>query len=220
MVLGALFASRCRLEARSPHLRDDLGEPLLVFVEGVAVATATTIRDEFEDVRRFFMEGFAAEATECTLSVAPDSESALGVAPGWYGARTCRTWPLFGRAALILVIFARKSHLVRSTWRGRMSASHISVAHAKAKFSALLEGVFHRGERYVIERHGREVAAIVSPSELRRLEQARPLAERPSGAMALVGLWQDLSDDEIDRLLADLRAARDRDTGRHVGLGA
>ena len=59
-----------------------------------------------------------------------------------------------------------------------MPATHISVAHAKARFSALLEGVFHRGERYVIERHGREVAALVSPSELRRLNREAPLAER------------------------------------------
>lgn len=101
-----------------------------------------------------------------------------------------------------------------------MSAKHISVADAKAKFSALLEGVLHRGERYVIERHGREVAAIVGLSELQRLEQASASAERPAGAMALVGLWQEVPDEEIDALLADLSAARDRDTGRHVELSA
>ena len=99
-----------------------------------------------------------------------------------------------------------------------MPATHISVAHAKARFSALLEGVFHRGERYVIERHGREVAALVSPSELRRLNREAPLAERPAGAMALVGLWHDVSDEEIDAMLARLRRARDQDTARHVVL--
>lgn len=100
-----------------------------------------------------------------------------------------------------------------------MSAIHISVAHAKARFSALLEGVLHRGERYVIERHGREVAALVSPSELQRLTQERPLAERPAGAMALVGLWHDVPDEEIDTMLARLRGARDRDRARDAALG-
>ena len=31
---------------------------------------------------------------------------------------------------------------------------HVGVAEAKGTFSALIEGVQHRGERYVIERHG------------------------------------------------------------------
>ncbi len=100
-----------------------------------------------------------------------------------------------------------------------MPATHISVAHAKAKFSALVEGVLHRGERYVIERHGKEVAALVSASELQRLLRERPLAERPAGAMALVGLWHDVPDEEIDAMLVRLRSARDGDSARHVGLG-
>ena len=84
-------------------------------------------------------------------------------------------------------------------------ATQVSVAHAKATFSALLEGVLHRGERYVIERDGREVAALVSPSEFRRLIQEMPLADRPAGAMALVSLWHDVPDDDIDAMLARLR---------------
>ena len=100
-----------------------------------------------------------------------------------------------------------------------MPAIHISVAHAKAKFSALLEGVLHRGERYVIERHGREVAALVRPSELERLIQEGPLAEQPAGAMALVGLWHEVPDEEIDAMLARLRGARDGDRARDVGMG-
>ena len=98
-------------------------------------------------------------------------------------------------------------------------ATQVSVAHAKATFSALLEGVLHRGERYVIERDGRAVAALVSPSEFRRLIQEMPLADRPAGAMALVSLWHDVPDDDIDAMLARLRGARDRNGTRDVGLG-
>lgn len=99
-----------------------------------------------------------------------------------------------------------------------MPAMHISVADAKARFAAVLDGVLHRGERYVIERHGREVAAIVSLTELERLDRSLP--EHPAGAMALVGLWHEVPDNEIDALLADLRTTRDRDTGRSVEVEA
>ena len=94
-----------------------------------------------------------------------------------------------------------------------MPAIHISVTHAKAKFSALLEGVLHRGEVAAA------LAALVRPSELERLIQEGPLAEQPAGAMALVGLWHDVPDEEIDAMLARLRGARDRDRARDVGMG-
>jgi hypothetical protein len=57
-------------------------------------------------------------------------------------------------------------------------------------------------------------------AELERLEQTRPPAEHPAGAMALVGLWHDVPDEEIEALVTDLRATRDRDTGRPVELEA
>jgi len=97
-------------------------------------------------------------------------------------------------------------------------AKHISLAEAKAKFSAVVDGVLHRQERYVIERHGKGVAALVSLQELGRLEAGTPSGERPAGALALVGAWQDVEDAEIDAFLADVRAARERDTGRKVRL--
>lgn len=99
-----------------------------------------------------------------------------------------------------------------------MGAKRIGIAEAKAKFAAMVDDVLHRGEHYLIERHGRGVAALVSVAELERLERVRPAAEQPTGAMALVGLWHDVPDDDIDALVADLRAARDRDTGRAVEL--
>ena len=101
-----------------------------------------------------------------------------------------------------------------------MTAKHISVAEAKAKFSAMIDGVLHRGEHYLIERHSRGVAALVSVDELKQLEQAVPAADSPAGAMALVGLWHDVPDDEIDALLAHIHTARDRDIGRSVELEA
>ena len=95
-----------------------------------------------------------------------------------------------------------------------MTTKHISVAEARARLAAILDGVRSRGERYVLERHGREVAAIVGVEELARLD--RPSAEPPMGAMALVGLWHEVTDTDIDALLADIYAERERDAGRPV----
>lgn len=101
-----------------------------------------------------------------------------------------------------------------------MTAQRISIAEAKARFSAMVDGVLHRGEHYLIERHGRGVAAMVSIDELARLEHGRPSAQQPAGAMALVGLWHDVPESEINGLLAEIREGRERDTGRPVELEA
>jgi len=44
---------------------------------------------------------------------------------------------------------------------------------------------------------------------------------RPRGALALVGAWGEfVEDDEIDAMLEEIYAARERDTGRPVDLEA
>ena len=47
-----------------------------------------------------------------------------------------------------------------------------------------------------------------------------PDAERdhPQGALALVGAWRELADQEVDELIEDIYAARRLDTGRPVEL--
>lgn len=96
----------------------------------------------------------------------------------------------------------------------------INLAEAKAKFSALVDGVLHDAQHYLIERRGRPVAALVSVDDLRRLEVSQPTAKRAAGALALVGAWEDVEDADIDAFVADIRAERERDTGRPVGLEA
>ena len=95
---------------------------------------------------------------------------------------------------------------------------HIGLADAKAKFSEVVEGVLHKGKRYVIERHGKPVAALVGLDDLAAIEAETPTGHRPAGALALVGAWADINDSEIDAFLADIRAARDADLGRPVSL--
>ena len=97
-------------------------------------------------------------------------------------------------------------------------ARFMALAEVRANISAVIDQVFHRSEHVVIERHGHPVAALVSLADLARLEAERPTAERPAGALALVGAWADVDDAEIDSFLADVASARERDTGRKVRL--
>jgi prevent-host-death family protein len=48
----------------------------------------------------------------------------------------------------------------------------MTVAEAKNRFSDVLRRAEYGGERVIVERHGKPVAAIVSTEDLRRLEAA------------------------------------------------
>lgn len=87
-----------------------------------------------------------------------------------------------------------------------MRERHISSAEAKAQFRAVLDDVLHHGGRYVIERHGRGVAAIVGVDEVERLaRQHRPESNTERiGALALVGLWHDVAVDTVEGLLTEI----------------
>jgi prevent-host-death family protein len=98
-------------------------------------------------------------------------------------------------------------------------AKRVSAAQAKAQLSELVARVAHGGERYVIERRGRPLAALVSLGDLECVEQSSARADRPLGALALVGAWSILGDENVDALVADIYAERARDTGRPVTLG-
>ncbi len=64
---------------------------------------------------------------------------------------------------------------------------HISVAEAKRRFADVLGTVRYQGERYVVERNGTPMAALVPVADLRE-----PSAEGGrSGFLALVGAFQD-----------------------------
>jgi prevent-host-death family protein len=97
-------------------------------------------------------------------------------------------------------------------------AKKISAAQAKAHLSDLMSRVAYGRERYVIERRGKPLAALVSVDELERLEHASPTAARPGGALALLGAWREVDDRDLDAMLADIYAERERDLGRPVPL--
>ena len=56
-----------------------------------------------------------------------------------------------------------------------MTILRVSTQEAKAKLSEYLNRACYRGERFVIERHGKPVGAIVSPEDLSALERQSTL---------------------------------------------
>jgi prevent-host-death family protein len=61
----------------------------------------------------------------------------------------------------------------------------MTVADAKNHFSDVLRRAEYGGERVVVERHGKPVAAIVSTEDLRRLEAAEDSADVQDARAAL-----------------------------------
>lgn len=94
----------------------------------------------------------------------------------------------------------------------------VSAAQAKAQFSSLLAEAAHGGKHIIIERRGKPFAAIVSVTDLERLEQGQATSAQPLGALALAGAWRKVDDKELDAFIADIYHMREQDTGRPVEL--
>jgi prevent-host-death family protein len=86
----------------------------------------------------------------------------------------------------------------------------IGVAEAKRRFADVLGAVRYRGERFVVERNGTPMAAVVPISEV---QDAAKQAERP-GFLALVGAFAD--EPEYADSLADAVRGRRSQRSRPV----
>jgi len=87
----------------------------------------------------------------------------------------------------------------------------VRAAEAKAQLSELVSRVAYGGERFLIERHGKPVAALVSAEDLAKLENGAAKEEPKKGLLALVGIWGDLmTDDEIDAMTEHIEASRSK----------
>jgi prevent-host-death family protein len=90
-------------------------------------------------------------------------------------------------------------------------AVELGVADLKRRFSAMLARVELNGEKVVVVKRGR-AAALLGPLDGATEERPRPRR----GLAAAAGAWEDYED--IDALLAALRAARERSQDRDVEL--
>src|SRR5262245_14343827 len=94
----------------------------------------------------------------------------------------------------------------------------MTVAEAKNRFSDVLRRAEYGGERVIVERHGKPVAAIVSTDDLRRLEATDDAADLRDAQAALaearhaetVPLEAVLRKYGLDHLLARPAAATNR----------
>lgn len=101
-----------------------------------------------------------------------------------------------------------------------MATQRVSMAAAKAHLSALVGEVAYQGKHVIIERRGQPMAALVGMDDLARLEAVQSASVEPRGALALLDVRHDLSDDEIDALVNDIYAQRLQDFGRPVDIEA
>ena len=92
-------------------------------------------------------------------------------------------------------------------------ASILGVGEAKKRLSELMSRVAYKRERFLIERHGRPMVALVSTEDLERLEQ-EPAA--PKGLLAAVGAWADC--EELDEVVEDTHRQREGAQDRPVAL--
>ena len=89
----------------------------------------------------------------------------------------------------------------------------MSVADAKKRLSELMSRVAYKSERFIIQRRGKPMAALVSAEDLARLEQ-EGVATR--GLLAAVGALADF--DELDTMIVDICRQREQAQDRPVSL--
>ncbi len=89
----------------------------------------------------------------------------------------------------------------------------LSVANAKKHLSEIMSRVAYNNERFLIERRGKPMAALVSAEDLARLEQ-EPKAGQ--GLMSAVGACADF--DEWDEMIEEIYRQREQAQDRDVSL--
>jgi prevent-host-death family protein len=95
---------------------------------------------------------------------------------------------------------------------------NVTASQAKARLSELMAEVALQGQQVVIQRRGRPIAALVSMEDLNRLGSAPAQAARPAGALALVGAWAEVEDENLDAIVDEIYRCREKEHGRAVEL--
>ena len=92
-------------------------------------------------------------------------------------------------------------------------ADVVGVGDAKKRLSEIMSRVAYRGERFLIERRGRRMAALVPVADLERLED-EPVA--PKGLLTALGAWADFED--LDQVVEEIYRQREGAQDRPVEL--
>jgi hypothetical protein len=70
-----------------------------------------------------------------------------------------------------------------------------------------------QGERFIIERNGKAMAALINLNELEKIENLR-MDDEKKGLLAAVGAWEDYP--RLEQLVADLYVLREKAKERRV----
>ena len=89
----------------------------------------------------------------------------------------------------------------------------LSVADAKKHLSEIMSRVAYNNERFLIERRGKPMAALVSAEDLAHLERE---SQAPQGLMAAVGACADFED--WDLFIENIYLQREQAKDREVNL--
>ena len=92
-------------------------------------------------------------------------------------------------------------------------ADIISVAEAKKRLSELMSRAAYKNERFLIERRGKPMAALVPVEDLARLEDKSTV---PKGLLTAVGAWAEF--DNLDKVIEDIYNQREQAQDRPVYL--
>ena len=89
----------------------------------------------------------------------------------------------------------------------------ISVADAKKRLSELMSRVAYNRERFLVQRRGKPMAALVSAEDLLVLEQQKAPSQ---GLLAAAGAWADF--EELDEVIKDIYRQREQAQDRTVSF--
>ena len=95
--------------------------------------------------------------------------------------------------------------------------ARVGTAQAKAVLSALIASAAN-GQRVVIERRGKPLAALVGMADLEIVKREAPASPHPQGALVLVGAWSEVADEKVDSLIDEIYGHRRKNMGRSVAL--
>ena len=91
----------------------------------------------------------------------------------------------------------------------------IGIAEAKSKFSEVIARTIYAGERFIVRRRGKPVAAIVGIDDLKKI-QSTDSREDTGTLLAAAEAWADFKD--LDRVIEDIYRSRRKSTDRKVTL--
>ena len=92
---------------------------------------------------------------------------------------------------------------------------NISIAEAKSKFSEIIARIIYAGERFIVRRRGKPVAAIVGIDDFKKIQLTNS-SEDTGTLLAAAEAWADFKD--LDRVIEDIYRSRRKSTDRKVTI--